>query len=95
LISNAVWKGARLKDLLTQVGVKGNAHYLQLDSFDGMEVDGEGVVAQIIVRLPLTALPERGTIISERPNDCAGAWLNQAERSVAPQCARYADDGKT
>jgi DMSO/TMAO reductase YedYZ molybdopterin-dependent catalytic subunit len=34
LISNAMWKGVRLKDLLAQAGVKSSARYLQLDSFD-------------------------------------------------------------
>jgi DMSO/TMAO reductase YedYZ molybdopterin-dependent catalytic subunit len=35
LISNAVWSGVRLKDLLARVGVGSQAHYLQLDSVDG------------------------------------------------------------
>ncbi len=35
LISNAVWKGVRFKDLLTQAGVKSGAHFLKLESFDG------------------------------------------------------------
>lgn len=34
LISNAVWKGVRLKDLLAPAGVKSNARYLKLESFD-------------------------------------------------------------
>ncbi len=34
LISNAVWKGVRLKDLLAQAGVKSSARYLKLESFD-------------------------------------------------------------
>lgn len=35
LISNAVWKGVRLQDLLTQVGVKTSARIIKLESFDG------------------------------------------------------------
>lgn len=35
LISNAVWKGIRLKDLLTQAGVKSGTKELELESFDG------------------------------------------------------------
>jgi DMSO/TMAO reductase YedYZ molybdopterin-dependent catalytic subunit len=35
LISNAIWKGVRLKDLLTQAGVKPGVKALKLDSFDG------------------------------------------------------------
>jgi DMSO/TMAO reductase YedYZ molybdopterin-dependent catalytic subunit len=35
LISNAVWKGVRLKDLLAQAGVKSGAKTLKLESFDG------------------------------------------------------------
>lgn len=34
LISNAVWKGVRLKDVLAQAGVKNTAHFLKLESFD-------------------------------------------------------------
>src|SRR5512135_58543 len=34
LISNAVWKGIRFKDLLAQAGVKPNDHFLKLESFD-------------------------------------------------------------
>jgi DMSO/TMAO reductase YedYZ molybdopterin-dependent catalytic subunit len=35
LISNAVWKGVRMKDLLMQAGVKTGAQELRLESFDG------------------------------------------------------------
>jgi DMSO/TMAO reductase YedYZ molybdopterin-dependent catalytic subunit len=35
LISNAVWKAVRLKDLLALAGVKSNARYLKLEAFDG------------------------------------------------------------
>lgn len=35
LISNAIWKGVRLKDLLAQAGPQATARYLRLDSFDG------------------------------------------------------------
>ncbi|MDE3089410.1 MAG: molybdopterin-dependent oxidoreductase [Chloroflexota bacterium] len=35
LISNAVWKGVRLKDLLAQAGTKPGAKGLKLESFDG------------------------------------------------------------
>ena len=35
LISNALWKGVRLKDLLAQTGVKSAARHLKLESFDG------------------------------------------------------------
>jgi DMSO/TMAO reductase YedYZ molybdopterin-dependent catalytic subunit len=35
LISNAVWKGVRLKDLLAQAGLKPGARFLKLESFDG------------------------------------------------------------
>jgi len=35
LISNAVWKGVRLKDLLARAGVNGNAHHLKLEAVDG------------------------------------------------------------
>src|SRR5574341_493095 len=35
LISNALWKGVRLKDLLAQAGVKSGARELKLESFDG------------------------------------------------------------
>jgi hypothetical protein len=35
LISNAMWKGVRLKDLLAQAGVKSGAKELKLESFDG------------------------------------------------------------
>lgn len=35
LISNAMWKGVRLKDLLAQAGVKAGAKELKLESFDG------------------------------------------------------------
>jgi len=35
LISNAIWKGVRLKDLLAQAGVKSGAKTLKLESFDG------------------------------------------------------------
>jgi DMSO/TMAO reductase YedYZ molybdopterin-dependent catalytic subunit len=35
LISNAIWKGVRLKDLLGQAGVKQGAKSLKLESFDG------------------------------------------------------------
>ena len=34
LTGNAVWKGVRFKDLLAQVGVKSNARFLKLESFD-------------------------------------------------------------
>jgi DMSO/TMAO reductase YedYZ molybdopterin-dependent catalytic subunit len=35
LLSNAIWKGVRLKDLLTQAGAKPGAKSLKLNSFDG------------------------------------------------------------
>ncbi|MBI5032949.1 MAG: molybdopterin-dependent oxidoreductase [Chloroflexi bacterium] len=35
LISNAVWKGVQFKELLTQAGVKNNAHFIKFESFDG------------------------------------------------------------
>ncbi len=35
LISNAMWKGVRLRDLLAQAGVKNGAKQLKLESFDG------------------------------------------------------------
>jgi DMSO/TMAO reductase YedYZ molybdopterin-dependent catalytic subunit len=35
LISNALWKGVRLKDLLAQAGVKPGAKELQVEAFDG------------------------------------------------------------
>jgi DMSO/TMAO reductase YedYZ molybdopterin-dependent catalytic subunit len=35
LISNAVWKGVKLKDLLDRAGVKPNTIEIQLESFDG------------------------------------------------------------
>jgi DMSO/TMAO reductase YedYZ molybdopterin-dependent catalytic subunit len=35
LISNGMWKGIRLKDLLAQAGIKPGARYLKLESFDG------------------------------------------------------------
>ena len=35
LISNAVWKGVRFKDVLAQAGVKSTAHFFKLESFDG------------------------------------------------------------
>ena len=34
LIGNAMWKGVRLKDLLAHAGVKSNAKFLRLESFD-------------------------------------------------------------
>jgi DMSO/TMAO reductase YedYZ molybdopterin-dependent catalytic subunit len=35
LISNALWKGVRFKDLLAQAGVKSGAKEIKLESFDG------------------------------------------------------------
>lgn len=35
LIGNAWWRGVRFKDLLAQAGVKANARFLKLESFDG------------------------------------------------------------
>ncbi len=35
LIGNAVWRGVRLRDLLTRAGVASNARYLKLEAFDG------------------------------------------------------------
>lgn len=35
LISNAMWRGVRLKDLLAQAGVQNNAKELKLEAFDG------------------------------------------------------------
>jgi DMSO/TMAO reductase YedYZ molybdopterin-dependent catalytic subunit len=35
LISNALWKGIKMKDLLQQVGVKANTIEIKLESFDG------------------------------------------------------------
>lgn len=35
LISNALWRGVRLKDLLTQASMKSSARELKLESFDG------------------------------------------------------------
>ena len=35
LISNAIWKGVRLRELLTQAGVKQGVKTLKLESFDG------------------------------------------------------------
>lgn len=35
LISNAVWKGVRLQDVLTQAGVKTTARFLKLEALDG------------------------------------------------------------
>lgn len=34
LISNAVWKGVRLKDVLAQAGIKNTAHFIKFESFD-------------------------------------------------------------
>ena len=35
LIANAVWKGVRVRDVLTRAGVKPTAHFLKIESFDG------------------------------------------------------------
>ncbi len=37
LISNAVWKGVRLKDLLAKTGVQTTARFLKLQAFDGWD----------------------------------------------------------
>lgn len=34
LIGNAMWKGVRLKDVLARAGIKANARFLKLESFD-------------------------------------------------------------
>ncbi|MBI5302162.1 MAG: molybdopterin-dependent oxidoreductase [Chloroflexi bacterium] len=37
LISNGVWKGVRLKDVLARAGVKPSAQYIKLEAYDGLD----------------------------------------------------------
>lgn len=57
LISNAIWKGIRLKDLLDQTQIKEGAEYVVFRCFDGYDLG-----------IPLTKALEEGTILAYEMN---------------------------